>query len=62
MSAVAELRELGNRLRQQFSQNGRSKPRIIVGMGTCGIAAGAREVFQAIIQEVENRRLDVVVG
>lgn len=37
-------------------------PRITVGMGTCGIAAGARETMLAIIDELKKRRkLDVTV-
>ncbi|HPT82895.1 MAG TPA: NADH-quinone oxidoreductase subunit NuoF [Limnochordia bacterium] len=61
MKNAAELRELRTVLQQQ-AQNGRAKPRIIVGMGTCGIAAGAKDVFNAVVQEVESRRLDVVVA
>lgn len=30
---------------------------IIVGMGTCGIAAGAREVMTAILDELSKREL-----
>jgi NADP-reducing hydrogenase subunit HndC len=45
----------------QPATDGTGKPRIIVGMGTCGIAAGARKILQAIMQEVESRRLDVLV-
>lgn len=37
-------------------------PRVIVGMGTCGIAAGARETLLAIIDELKKRKLtDVTV-
>lgn len=35
--------------------------RIVVGMGTCGIAAGAREVMTAILAEVGKRNLSNVV-
>ncbi|MGB9866648.1 MAG: (2Fe-2S) ferredoxin domain-containing protein [Bacillota bacterium] len=36
---------------------------IVVGMGTCGIAAGAREVMEAILDELEKRQLtDVTVS
>jgi len=36
--------------------------KIIVGMGTCGIAAGAREVMAAVLDELGKRNLtDVVV-
>ena len=39
--------------------NGTDKTRIVVGMGTCGIAAGARGVYDAIAAEVEKEGLDV---
>ena len=31
--------------------------KIVVAMGTCGIAAGAREVMSAIVDEVSKRNL-----
>jgi len=38
------------------------RAKVIVGMGTCGIAAGAREVLSAILDELGKRKLtDVVV-
>lgn len=38
------------------------KTTIVVGMGTCGITAGAREVMMAIIDEIEKRNIsDVIV-
>ena len=37
-------------------------PRVTVGMGTCGIAAGARETMLAIIDELKKRQqLDVTI-
>ncbi len=38
------------------------KPKISVGMSTCGISTGAREVLQAISEEVQNQKLDCVLG
>ena len=36
--------------------------RIVVGMGTSGIAAGARDVLKTFVEEVEKRNLtDVIV-
>ena len=35
--------------------------RIIVGMGTCGIAAGARETMHAIMEELEKRAIEANV-
>jgi NADP-reducing hydrogenase subunit HndB len=38
-------------------------PRIIVGMGTCGIAAGARETLLAMMDELKKRRkIDVTIS
>ena len=34
--------------------------RVVVGMGTCGIAAGARSVLNSLVSEVSDKRLDNV--
>lgn len=34
---------------------------IIIGMGTCGIAAGGKSTLDAFIQELESRKLDNVI-
>ena len=34
---------------------------IIVGMGTCGIAAGARDTMHAIMEELAKRQIDAHV-
>lgn len=36
--------------------------RIIVGMGTCGIAAGARETMHAILEELKKREIEAHVS
>ncbi len=36
--------------------------KIVVGMGTCGIAAGAREVMQAILAELARRDIEATVA
>jgi len=35
--------------------------RVVVGMATCGIAAGARPVLNAFMEEVAKRKLDDVI-
>lgn len=35
---------------------------ILVGMGTCGIAAGARDTMQTIQKELAARQIDAYVG
>ena len=36
------------------------KAKVLVGMGTCGIAAGAQEVYGAICDELRKRNIDDV--
>lgn len=53
-----------NDLREKFQEEYKQKltrPRIVVGMGTCGIAAGGGKVMNAIKEEVQLRGLDVDV-
>lgn len=48
--------------RQKILREGVANARIVVHMGTCGIAAGARDVMKALLDEVEQRELkDVIV-
>ncbi len=65
MKSLAELEEIRNRMKNQVNlrkeeENGAA--RIVVGMATCGIAAGARPVLNALVEEVGKRGLlDVMV-
>ncbi len=45
-------------IRNKF-MNIAAKPVIMVGLSTCGIAAGAREVFDALKSEIEKQSLDI---
>ncbi|NLG81693.1 MAG: (2Fe-2S) ferredoxin domain-containing protein [Bacilli bacterium] len=38
-------------------RNSKEDVRIVVGMGTCGISAGAREVLNALVDEISRREL-----
>lgn len=49
-------------LKKQQLKETTGKTEIIVGMGTVGIAAGARETLKAILDEIETENLsDIVV-
>jgi NADH:ubiquinone oxidoreductase subunit F (NADH-binding)/NAD-dependent dihydropyrimidine dehydrogenase PreA subunit/(2Fe-2S) ferredoxin len=37
------------------------KPKITVGMASCGLAAGAGETYEAIESEITNRKLDAIL-
>lgn len=48
--------------RSRTLREGTGRARITVHMGTCGIAAGARKVMSALLDEVESRSIsDVIV-
>ncbi len=44
----------------QLRDQSESNCRVVVGMGTCGISAGARPVLRAIIDEINKRSLNNV--
>jgi NADP-reducing hydrogenase subunit HndB len=47
---------------QTALRQGAARVKINVHMGTCGIAAGAREILMTVMKEIENRSLhDVMV-
>ena len=54
---LEELRSLRETKKKEMTQrDGNDKSaKIIIGMGTCGIAAGAKETFDAFLDELDNR-------
>lgn len=58
-----ELKEIREKARARLGlRSGDVRVKIVVGMGTSGIAAGARAVLKALLDEVSRRNLtDVVV-
>jgi NADP-reducing hydrogenase subunit HndB len=65
MKSLKELQELRDKMKAQVGlrEDAPGNIRIIVGMATCGIAAGARPVLTAITNEVSKRGLtNVTVG
>ena len=64
MKSLAELQAIRDRAKMAVNvrENSEAKTRVLVGMATCGIAAGARPVLTAISDEVNKRELhDVLV-
>lgn len=64
MKSIKELEEIKNRTLESVNlRKDRTGTRIVVGMATCGIAAGARPVLLAFLEEVKKRNLgDVTVS
>ena len=59
MKTLAELQAIRDRMRSQIDLRdaGDDRIRVVVGMATCGIAAGARPVLNALLEEVNKRDL-----
>lgn len=64
MKTLKELEEIRKKTFDRVNQRqDRSTTRIVVGMATCGIAAGARPVLMEIMNEIANNKLsDIVVA
>jgi NADP-reducing hydrogenase subunit HndB len=56
-----ELSHLREKLKTSLDEIQGTKIIITVGMGTCGLAAGAGAIFQAIQSEVAQRELDIII-
>ena len=53
MKSLAELAAIRDKMKDKVSlREGSNETRIVVGMATCGIAAGARPVLNAFVEEV----------
>ena len=63
MKSLAELQAIRDKMRRQIDlrDSGDDRIRVVVGMATCGIAAGARPVLTTMVDEVAKRQLNNVV-
>ena len=64
MKSLQELAAIRDRMKQTVNtrEAAHDTTRVVVGMATCGIAAGARPVLNAFVEEVAKRNLqDVMV-
>ncbi len=62
MKSLEELRALKNKMQNQIGirDDGEAEIKVVVGMATCGIAAGARPVLTAFTDEIAKRGLNHV--
>lgn len=63
MKSLEELKAIRDKARMNVNARGDNSDdiRIVVGMATCGIAAGARPVLNAFAEEINNRKLENVI-
>ncbi|MDD4320139.1 MAG: (2Fe-2S) ferredoxin domain-containing protein [Acidaminococcaceae bacterium] len=57
MKSLEDLKVLREKLQADIRVRENDGTKIIIGMGTCGIAAGAREVMTAVLDELAVRKL-----
>ncbi|HBT64124.1 MAG TPA: ferredoxin [Ruminococcaceae bacterium] len=63
VKTLAELQVIRDKAREKLTvrEDNREAVRVVVGMATCGIAAGARPVLNAFVDEAAKRKLGNVV-
>ncbi len=58
MKSLAELAAIRDQMKSKIAlREGGAETRIVVGMATCGIAAGARPVLNAFVEEINKADL-----
>ena len=59
MKSLEELRQIRERVQGTIGMRyeGEEQIRVVVGMGTCGIASGARPVLSALAKEIQEQNL-----
>ena len=62
MKSLEELKALREQMQSKMNlrKDDSDAVRVVVGMATCGIAAGARPVLNAFVSEVAKRQLENV--
>ena len=62
LKSLQDLEQLRQKAQEELAIRQTTGTTITVGMGTCGIAAGARQTMQAILQELDARGIDAHVA
>lgn len=61
MKSIADIKAIREKMQAQIisrdNDDATTETRVVVGMATCGIAAGARPVFNALTDAVANKNL-----
>ncbi|MGE4446256.1 MAG: ferredoxin [Synergistaceae bacterium] len=60
IKSLEDLRKIKADSQFQTKARKNNDTQVIIGMGTCGIAAGAREVMTAVLEELAKRKLNNV--
>jgi len=63
IKSIEDLKKIREKTKDMINLrvDNEEKTRIVVGLGTCGIAAGARNVMISILEELKKRNIDNAV-
>lgn len=62
IESIEDLKKVRDEARKKMLlREGKAEYKVTVYMGTCGIAAGARQVMSALLDEIGKRSLDKVL-
>lgn len=63
IKSIEELEKIREQAKDliELRKDNEMKTRVVVGMGTCGIAAGARQTMLAILDELKKRNVENVI-
>jgi NADP-reducing hydrogenase subunit HndB len=56
-----DLQNLRQATQARLAERDAESPKIIIGMGTCGVAAGAQAVYDAIQEELQKQNIKATV-
>jgi len=62
VKSIEDLKRIREEAQRDIQVRMDTGTKITVGMGTCGIAAGARETMHAILEELQKREIDAHVA
>jgi NADP-reducing hydrogenase subunit HndB len=61
LNSLEDLKRLKEQAQREIKVRGDTGTRISVGMGTCGIASGTRDIMHAVMRELEAQNIEAVI-
>ncbi len=59
---IGDLEKIRDKVRRTaVLRQGKARAKVTVHMGTCGIAAGAREILSSLLEDIRKKKLDDVI-
>jgi len=59
---IGDLAKIRDKVRRTAAlRQGKARAKITVHMGTCGIAAGARDILSGLLEEIQTKKLNDVI-